>query len=484
MSASQNTPSKSSGLTIVFITAPNRDAVGSSLIQLDNDEGIGLKPPLGLLLVASHVAAQSRHTVHVIDAAVGNLGYQELVDKVAAFTPDVVGITAWTDFWYPAAHTLELVRQRLPGVFTVVGGPHLLVYPTETLAHPAVDAVVAGDGETPTLALLDCLERGERVNGIPGLHFSEHGVHDAVFHIEQNLDDLTHLDRTLLPLDPYYSVLGRGRLSTTLITSRGCPYSCVFCKIHKQKPQMHSAQYVLEEFDRVHQLGISEVEVYDDTFTWSHERVKEICHGLIERNYGIAWAIRDRVNNVREDTLELLRKAGCTRIHYGVESGSDAVLRRVKKRITTAEALRAATLAKRAGFQVLAFFMFGLPGETREDMQQTIDFSLRIPADYCQYSITVAYPGTEMYTEGLAKGLITGDYWREFALRPVPGFLPPTPPLSMLSHEEQLCLRDEAIRRFYFRPRTLINELWKLRSLSEFKRKAAMGLSLLRNILR
>lgn len=476
--------SRTDGLTVVFITPPNREVVRSTLIQLDNEEGIGLKPPLGLLLVASHVAAKTHHKVHVIDALVGDMGYQELVDKVAELAPDVVGITAWTDFWYPAARTLDMIKERLPHVFTVVGGPHLLVYPSETLMHPAVDAVVAGDGETPTLALLKCLERREHTTGIPGLHFSEHGVHDAVFHVEKNLDAMTHLDRTLLPLDPYYSVLGQGNLSTTLITSRGCPYSCVFCKIRRQKPQMHSASYVLEEFDRVHALGISEVEVYDDTFTWSHERVHEICHGLIERNYGISWAIRDRVSNVREDTLALLHKAGCSRIHFGIESGCDEVLLRVKKRITIAEALRATTLAKKAGFQVLAFFMFGLPGETEQDMRKTIDFSLRIPADYCQYSITVAYPGTEMYVDGLAQGVIGHDYWREFALKPEPNFLPPATPLCSLSPTQQLGLRDEAIRRFYFRPRTLFNELWKLRSLAEFKRKAAMGLSLLRNILR
>jgi radical SAM superfamily enzyme YgiQ (UPF0313 family) len=474
----------SSPLNVVFVTPPNRDFVCSSLVQLNNDEGIGLKPPLGLLYVASSVVARSAHTVHVIDSAVGDLDYSVLVDKIVDLRPNVVGITAWTDFWYPTVRTLQLVKERLPNVFTVVGGPHTLVFPAETLAHPSVDAVVVGDGEAPMLALLDSLARNGIPRGVPGLHLASQGLHQGLIHVEKRVDSLPHLDRTLLPLEPYSSVLGQQALSTTLVTSRGCPYACVYCKIHQQKPMMHSARYVLEEFDRVHDLGISEVEVYDDTFTWSHERVHEICNGLINRGYNIRWSIRDRVNNVREDTLTLMRKAGCNRIHYGIESGSDEVLDRVKKRITTDQARHAVTLAQKAGFQVLAFFMMGLPGETLEDVRRTIDFSLRLPADYCQYSIAVAYPGTEMYIDGLRDGSITHDFWREFAMNPVPNFHVPTLSFSHIGPEELLRLRNEAVRRFYFRPRILINELWKLRSLKEFKRKAAMGLSLLSSVQR
>ena len=148
---------------------------------------------------------------------------------------------------------------------------------------------------------------------------------------ETDLDHIPPPDRTLLPIAAYTSVLAKNQLITTMITSRGCPYSCVFCKIKQQKPLQRSAAQVIAEFEEIHRLGIAEVEIYDDTFTWSHKRVREICLELIRRNYGITWAVRDRVSNVRKETLDLMRRAGCTRIHYGIESGSNRVLKRTER---------------------------------------------------------------------------------------------------------------------------------------------------------
>lgn len=469
-------------LTAVLFTAPNRECVRSDLPEMHSGGDIGIKPPLGLLHVASHAACKTIHSMNVVDAAVGDLDYDALVERICSLSPDVVGVTAWTDYWYPTVKTLELLKKRMPSLCTVVGGPHTLVYPRETLEQGCVDAVIVGDGETPFAAFLDCIADDNIRNDIPGLHFKRFGIHFNLVCEEPDLNALAHPARDLLPVDKYYSVVGKGRLSSTMITSRGCPFSCVYCKMIAQKPRMHSPDYVLEEFDRIHALGIREVEVYDDTFTWSHERVEEICRGLIRRNYDIQWAVRDRVSNVRRETLELMKRAGCTRIHYGIESGCNEVLERIKKRITTEDARESVAMAKKIGFEVLVFFMLGLPGETMEEAGRTVEFSLKLPADYSLYSIATAYPGTEMYVQALADHRIEYDYWHEFALRPVPNFIPPDFQLSRMSGTELLALRNEAIRRFYFRPRTLANELLKLRSPKEFLRKAKMGLMLARGL--
>lgn len=471
-------------LTAVLFTAPNRDCVRSNLPEMHSGGEIGIKPPLGLLYVASHAAAETCHSIHVVDSAVGDLGYDALVEKIHAFSPDVVGVTAWTDYWYPAVKTLELLKKRIPSLRTVVGGPHALVYPGETLEQECVDAVIAGDGETPFIAFLDCIANDAARNNMPGLHFKQFGIHSDLVNEESDIDVLAHPVREFLPVDKYYSVVGKGRLASTMITSRGCPFSCVYCKMIAQKPRMHSAEYVLNEFDRIHALGIREVEVYDDTFTWSHERVERICRGLIQRNYGIQWAVRDRVTNVRKETLGLMKKAGCARIHYGIESGCNEVLKRIKKRISVEDARESVGLAKKIGFEVLVFFMLGLPDETPEEARRTIEFSLKLPADYSLYSIATAYPGTEMYSRALADGRISYDYWREFALRPAPNFIPPGFQLSRMSDAELIALRNEATRRFYFRPRTFVNELLKLRSPKEFLRKMKMGLMLARDLLK
>jgi anaerobic magnesium-protoporphyrin IX monomethyl ester cyclase len=362
----------------------------------------------------------------------------------------------------------------------MLGGPHTLMYPQEVLSTPGIDAIVVGDGEVPMARLLECLDEKRLADGIPGLHFKEAGVHSEVAYYETDLDHIPPPDRTLLPITAYTSVLGKSQLTTTMITSQGCPYSCVFCKIKKQKPLQRSAAQVIAEFEQIHRLGISEVEIYDDTFTWSHKRVREICLELIRRDYGIIWAVRDRVSNVREETLNLMRQAGCTRIHYGIESGSNRVLKRVKKAITVEEAERAVSLARQSGFEILTFFVFGLPGETREDIQATIDFSRKLDADYCQYSITIPYPGSEMYLEGMATGRLSTDFWRDFTRRPTPNFQITSVSFCDVPFSEMLEIHERATRSYYFRPAVIFRELRKLRSLAELKRRVNMGLALLR----
>ncbi|MBI4520065.1 MAG: radical SAM protein, partial [Gemmatimonadetes bacterium] len=266
----------------------------------------------------------------------------------------------------------------------------------------------------------------------------------------------------------------------TMITSRGCPYRCTFCKLNFQKTLQRSADDVVEEFREIERLGITEVEVYDDTFTWSAQRVSAICHSLIAHGTPISWAIRDRVTGVRAENLELLRRAGCARIHLGVESGLDKTLKTIKKRITTEQVREAVRLVKAAGFTTLTYFMIGLPGETRDDVLRTIDFALELDTDYAEFNICVPYAGTEMYETALRESVITTDYWRAFAMHPVPDFSVPQLIEDHLSKAELFELRDLAIRRFYFRPRFIGRELLRLGSLGELRRKTRMGVSLFR----
>jgi radical SAM superfamily enzyme YgiQ (UPF0313 family) len=323
-------------------------------------------------------------------------------------------------------------------------------------------------------------------NSLPGLHFRGHGVKPSpdTFFVEGDLDDLPNPDRTLLPIKNYNSVLGKAEYVTTMITSRGCPHRCTFCKLNFQKNVARSAASVVKEFRQIHALGIREVEIYDDTFTWSRNRLREICEGLIEANLGMTWAIRDRVSSASVDPnlLRLMYRAGCRRIHYGVESGVQRVIDRMQKRITLDQARKAVCLAKEAGMTVLTYFMFGNLDETVEDMYRTIEFALELDAHYAQFSITIPYAGTEMYEEALESGLITYDYWKEYAREPIPNFLPPQLIEDHASLETLMSIRNKAVRRFYFRPRYILREFRKLDSFYEFVRKARMGLQLAESV--
>jgi anaerobic magnesium-protoporphyrin IX monomethyl ester cyclase len=472
----------------LLIQPPTIGSVKSLLPQVDSDggEGIGFKPPLGIMYCASMLQKESIHEILVIDAIASQLSFDELVKQVVDFNPDVVGISAWTDFWYPAYHTGQLIKTALPNVHLSYGGPHLGIYQAETLSIPFVDSVIVGDGEIPFLYLCNMVANGVIDNTMRGLHFKSGGVKPTpdTFYIHGDLDSLPMPDRRMLPIKNYGSVLGKNEYVTTMITSRGCPYRCTFCKLNFQKTLARSASSIVDEFREIHALGIKEVEIYDDTFTWNKKRLIEICQGLIKADLGVKFAIRDRVSSASVDleTLKLLKKAGCIRIHFGIESGVQKIMDKMKKNITVEQARNAVKLAKKAGITVLTYFMFGNLDETEEDMKETINFAVSLNADFAQFSITIPYAGTEMYEEALKSGIISNDYWGEYALNPVPDFMPGGLIENLVSLNTMIEMRNLAIRKFYFRPKFILKEATRLRSINEFMKKSKMAMQLAQSI--
>jgi radical SAM superfamily enzyme YgiQ (UPF0313 family) len=443
--------------------------------------GIGKKPPLGLLYIASHVRAHSGHQAEVLDLDARPMSDAQLRDRLRRMAPDVVGVTAWTELWYPVVRLAKLVKETLPGAHVVLGGPHVGIYPAQTLAAPGVDSIVLGDGEEPTLSLLNHLESGASPG--PGLYLRGQDPGEFAFYVEKDLDRLPIPDRTLLPLGDYSSVLAKGSSVSTMITSRGCPFHCTYCKLNFQKTVYHGAHRVVEEMAAVAALGIRELEIYDDTFTMSADRLRAICEELAARRLPLSWSVRDRVNNVSRESLRLMRQAGCDRIHLGIESGSPEVLQAVRKRITLEQAREAVALAKEAGFTVLTYFMFGLPGEGPQEANATLQLALELDSDYAEFNVCIPYPGTVMYRDGLAKGIIPRDFWLDYALHPTPDFVIPHFYEERLNARELKELSTTALRKFYFRPRVLIREALSCVSPAHFLRKARMGASLLRQFL-
>jgi radical SAM superfamily enzyme YgiQ (UPF0313 family) len=444
--------------------------------------GIGVKPPLGPMLVASYLKQHSPHEVRILDCQVLGLDEEQIEAEIRDYRPDVVGVSAWTDFWYDAWRCIQIAKRVDPDIHVTVGGPHVGVHPDVTLAHSGCDSVVVGDGEVPFSWLLNALSNGARPAHVPGLHFREHGVEKGAreFYVQRDLDALPFPDRQMLPYRLYHSVVAKNDVVTTMITSRGCPYRCTFCKLSFQKTLSRSADNVLGEMERIAELNIREIEIYDDTFTWSKKRLIDICRGMIERGFRFDWAIRDRVSNATSETMEWLARAGCRRIHFGIESGSNKTLKTIKKAIDVDQAIQAVSLARQHGIQVLAYFMLGLPGETIEDMRETIRFARRLDPDYATFSVTVPYPGTEMYQEALGRGIIPCDYWLEFTRQPSPDFAVPFFWEEHLNKDQLRRVRDEATRSFYFRPRYVFRQLRQCSSAGEFRRKGSMALGLFR----
>lgn len=471
-------------LTVTLIQPPASGGVMSLLPQVESEgEGIGFKPPIGLLYIATYLNQRTPHKATIIDSQAERLSIEATIARVVKQAPDIIGISAWTEWWYPTHELGRLLKQALPNAHICYGGPHIGIFHEETLARPHTGSVIVGDGEIPMAALCDRLAGGDQTP-VPGLHLKQDGVDmQNLFHIQKDLDILPIPDRTILPLNNYTSVIGKSDFISTMITSRGCPYQCIYCKLNFQKTICRSASSVLEEFEQLRKLGVREVEIYDDTFTWSKQRVVDICEGLIKQNNKIQWAIRDRVNKSDPGLLDLMKKAGCSRIHYGIESGDDEVLKLIKKNITTAQARDAVRAAMKKGFTVLTYFMFGNKGETLDKMKKTVAFAMELNSHYAQFSITIPYPGTEMYKEALEEGTIPHDFWREYATNPSENFKIPMVYEKYASLEQLRRIRDEAIKKYYFRPSYIIRELMHTRNISVFARKARMASHLLKNLL-
>lgn len=442
------------------------------------EEERGYNPPLGLLYLAGYLEKHSQHTVEVVDSQVEELGYEGLRDMVARKKPDVVGITAMTLTLLDVVKTVHWVKGVDEGIKVVVGGPHAHIFPQETLNIAGVDYVVLGEGEVTFKHLVDNIQSPEALKEVKGLVFRDRGqvISTGTRDLIDNLDELPFPARHLTPHWKYSSLLARRAPVTTMFTSRGCPYRCAFCDRPNlgKRFRCRSAKNVVDEMEECINLGIREFLVYDDTFTVHQQRVFDVCDEIIRRKLDIGWDIRTRVDRVNEDMLRRLRQAHCERIHYGIEAGTEKILKVLQKDITLEQVQRTFAITKKAGIATLAYFMIGAPTETREDIVETIEFMKRLEPDFVHITILCPFPATAIYRQGLQQGVIGRDYWREFAASPRPGFQPPYWEEN-LSREELLALVRHAYKSFYTRPRYVFRELLRVRSWGEFSRKARAG---------
>lgn len=477
--------SKRTSDKIVLVYPSSTNGV-QSLFTYHKDHAIGHKPPQSVLILATFLRSQGIKDVMCMDAQMEEWSPEETVEQLVKENPFIVGFTAWSDFWYPTWKTVKLLRERLPNVIIALGGPHCSVYPEETLRATEANFVVKGDGEDVLLSLVEDLYANRPIREQPGLWRKE--ADGTIIAPEKQLamvDDLERIpppDRTLLPIEKYSSVLTPAKYETTMLTSRGCPYKCVFCKMDVQKVYARSAEQVVEEFQQIADLGITDVQVYDDTFTWGHARAVDICNGIIDRGIKVNWAIRDRANRVTPELYQLLRKAGCTRSHFGVETGSPRILKDSGKFITIEQIETGIQIAKESGMTVMAYFMFGFIDETPEDARMTIEFAKKLDPNYPVFVVLIPYPGTEIYKQGIRNGLLSGDFWREFTLNPTPDYIIPELIEDHMDRKALIEMRNTGTRELYFRPKRIVRELSNLASFEELSRKARLGYLLAKDV--
>ncbi|HPA25381.1 MAG TPA: radical SAM protein [bacterium] len=469
-------------MKILLINPPISHVIDPSLpeVLLSDEDPM---PPLGLMYLAGYLKRESNYDVQILDCQVEKINLEQIKDYVEKENPEVVGITTMTFTLLDVLETIKTVKSIKPNAKIVLGGPHPHIFPEETINLPGVDFCVLGEGEKAFKELIDNLDNPKEWQNISNLVFKNDGniVNVGIRDLIQNLDELPFPARELTPYKKYSSSMATKFPVTTMFTSRGCPYKCLFCdRPHLGKNfRARSAKSVVSELEECVKLGIKEIFIYDDTFAVDRQRVLDICKLIKEKKIDISWDIRTRVNTVDEEILAILKDAGCQRIHFGVEAGTEKILKVLRKGITLDMAKKAFKLARKAGIQTLGYFMMGSPTETKEDILKTIKIAKKMQPDYAHFTITTPYPATELYLMGLDQGIIKNDYWKEFAKNPTCDFEAQVWEEN-LTKEELVKMLQRAYRSFYFRPNYILRRLLKIKSFKELITKSIMALKLLK----
>ena len=442
------------------------------------EEERGYNPPLGLLYIAGYLEKYAKHNITVIDSQVEKLDYSSLESRVRSIRPDIVGITAMTMTMIDVIKTVDIVKSLDSNIKVILGGPHVHLFPEETIDLKGVDYLVLGEGEVTFKELLDSVNDKSRLRDIPGLVFKDNGkiINTGVRPLIKNIDEVPFPARHMVSYKKYTSLLSKGNIVTTIFTSRGCPYKCTFCdRPHLGKMfRARSPENVVQELEECVKMGIDNFLFYDDTFSVNKKRVIDICKEIIKRKLNIDWDIRTRVDNVNEEMLRLMKKAGCNGIHYGIETGSEKILKVLDKGITIEEANRIFELTRKYRIPTLAYFMIGNPTETIDDINTTFKVMKMLKPDYVHLTILTPFPGTKIYFDGLKSGIIKKDYWREFAKNPSPDFVPPHWD-EIFNKNELKDLLIKGYKGFYMRPSYVFKKILDLKSFNEFKKKAVAG---------
>lgn len=469
-------------MKILLINPPIFSRIDPSLpeVLLEKEDPM---PPLGLMYLASYIRENTEYQIEILDCQIEKYNHEDLKNKIQEIKPDIVGITTMTFTLLDVIKTLKSVKEINNNIKTVLGGPHVHIYPEETINLPNVDYLVLDEGEKPFKELLENLNHLENLEKIKGLVFKRNGktINTGAPEQIENLDLLPFPARDLVPYKKYESMLATKSPVTTMFTSRGCPYKCLFCdRPHLGKNfRARSAKSVVDEMEQCEKMGIKEIFIYDDTFAVDKQRVLNICSEINKKKLNIVWDVRTRVNTVDEEILKALKSAGCQRIHYGVEAGTTKILTVLRKGITLEMAKKAFKLTKKVGIQTLAYFMIGSPTETREDILQTIKFMKKLNPDYAHITITTPYPATDLYRMGLEQKVLPYDYWQEFAKNPNPDFKPMFWEKD-LSKEELFNLMTKAYRSFYIRPSYVFKKIIQLKSFSELIRKTKAAIKMIK----
>jgi radical SAM superfamily enzyme YgiQ (UPF0313 family) len=436
-----------------------------------------LNEPLGLAYIAATLE-RSGHEAAILDAPALGMWAAEIPSRIEGQGYEIAGVTMLTPMYARSIEVVRTIRSAFPKMPIVVGGAHPTILPEETLQrNPEIDFCVVGEGEGVMLHLVEALQSGRSTADIPGLAYrrgQEVRVNPPSLPVA-DLDDLPMPARHLLPMDAYHMTRSRTKSNQayTVSVARGCPFDCAFCcRIFGRKVRHHSVGRILEEIGiLIDRYGAREINLEADTLTLNKSFLKSLCDGLVRSGLSkrIAWTCESRVDTVDEALLRRMKEAGCWQISYGVETGTQRLLDLIHKGITLGRIEQTFALTKRIGITIRAFYMLGLPTETREESLRTISFARRLDAEWSQFTLCTPFPGTEMWELAVKDGGLSAGDWSDFKTHGgwTSGRLAYVPKGRSLS--EMKDLQKRAYRAVYLRPKVFLRFLKNVDSPGKLK---------------
>lgn len=423
--------------------------------------------PLGLCYLGA-VLREDNHIVKIIDAPGEGLSINKVVEKVVRFNPEIVGLTTFTVSIYSCYQLAKEIKNRLRGRKIVVGGPHITSNPDDLLEHREFDLAVIGEGEIIFKELVSAIEKGNPVKNLRGLAYV---LDDKLFFSPpreyiSNLDILPFPARDLVPIHKYKPQPNdQKRLpKLSMITSRGCPYSCIFCdkSVFRNKYRSFSPEYIVREMAHlVNDFGARDIAFVDSTFTPDKKRVYKITQAIKKANLDVTWTCSVRANVLDKELLREMKSAGCWRVRIGVESGNEEVLEFIKKGVTKYQIKRIANWAYELDLEPKAFFMLGHLIDTKETIKETIDFACNLPLKDITVQINTPLKNTTQYPLVKKYGrMITKDFHRYSFWEPV--FIP-----HNLTYKDILYYYRQFYLKFYLQPKIWYRHMIKIRTFSD-----------------
>jgi len=331
----------------------------------------------------------------------------DIVLQLSKLKPDVVGISQWTHNRHASLELASIVRKHAPACIIILGGAHATFSYSDSLhAGSPVDCVVLGEGEETLLELVRRVQDGAEWRDVRGIACLRDG-NLMVTHRHSPLNDLNRLPIASRFLEHSVGVDIQLQ-SEFIITTRGCPSACHFCsspKFWERKVRFRSPENIIDEITYIRaRYGLIYFSIRDDTFTVDRARTIEFCRLLIDRRLYVLWNCQSRVTTLDEELLVWMKRAGCECIQLGVESGSPRILTLLGKSITPAQVVLAAGLIRKVGINLSIYLITDVPGETEDDIRQTVDLIKRVRPDDGYVSPLAYFPGTRLFEESVASG--------------------------------------------------------------------------------